>query len=363
MASLATLRQRLQDNDNRYAARFAGQSRVTRDLGLLDEIIATQQKLLSDVRASTGGIRERDELASDASRQLDLLRSERNHIVAARQQAGALGMEATELGTRANFVFHRYNRHFAGKSRATRDASLMADMLAELAVIAESLRNIANQRPDLEGPAADLEVIAGRVKGFEDERRAIATAQRETSAQEQASALAGVANEMFSQYRATFAGQPRVSRRPELLLRLIEALQDVHERMRALQAQGLADAHNDNNIGIVAERLTAWQSELAAIRAERQKASVASMVSDLGTAANAEFERYGEHFAGQSRKTRNLDKLRDILDRLDEIERQMTRLHEVHGRADNSANLRIVRDTMVLYIGEWEAIIEAQQGG
>jgi hypothetical protein len=363
MASLATLRQRLQDNDNRYAARFAGQSRVTRDLALLDEIIATQQKLLAEVRASSGGIREREELVTDASRQLELLRNERTHILQAREQARSAGVEATELGTRANFVFHRYNRHFAAKSRATRDVTLIQDMLAELAVIAESLRTIANQRPDLQGPAADLEVIAGRVKGFEDERKAISAAQFDSPPQEQASALAGIANELFGQYRTVFAGQPRVSRRPEMLLRLVGALQDVHERMCALQTQGLADSHNDGNVGIVADRLAAWQSELTAVRAERQKASVASLVADLGTAANAEFERYGEHFAGQARKTRNLDKLREILDRLDEVERQMTRLHDVHGRADNAANLRIVRDTMVMYIGEWEAILQAQQDG
>ena len=216
-------------------------------------------------------------------------------------------------------------------------------------------------RHPLPGLKSDIEVVGGRQTQFRDELKAVGQARTDASLEAQASALADEANGLFSQYRVHFAGLPRVSRRPELLVRLMGALEEVRDRMAALDSQGLRDPHNQGNQDIVRERLASWQAELAAIRKERQASSMATIVGELGTAANAELEAYGQHFAGQSRKTRDLKRLSGLVDRLDEIHRQMLRLQQVQPNPDNGRNLAVVRDSLVRYTAEFDAIEELQR--
>ncbi len=353
------IKKQLDQIDQRYGANFAGQARATRNLDLLDDLIASCQDLAGQLRTAKAESAEGAAVVAQAERQLELYRSERTLIDQAKRQ-GPQSTEAGKLGSRANQVFHVYARHFAGQSRASRDASLLTDMIDELKAIRGTMATLLAQRPDLEAVRSDLAVVDGRIEQFTKERQEVQKVQNDGVASDQASALGGVANTLFAQYSRCFANQPRVSRRPELLVRLIAALQNVHDRMVALKLQGLAEPSNDQNIGIVEPRLAAWQSELAAIRAERQKASAASLESDLATAANAEFEAYGEHFAGKARATRDLERLCGILDRLGEVERQMVRLDEVHGRPTNAQNLQIVRNNLAMYAAEYDEIGKAR---
>ncbi len=353
------IKKQLEQIDQRYAANFAGHARATRSLDLLDDLIASCQDLAGQLRSAKGESAERDEVVAQSERQLELYRSERTLIDQAKRQ-GPQATEAGKLGSRANQVFHVYARHFAGQSRTSRDGTLLGDMLDELKTIRAAMAALVAQRPDLEGARSDLAVIDGRIDQFTKERQEVAKAQSDGAPDDQASALGGTANNLFAQYTRCFANQPRVSRRPELLVRLTGALQTVRDKMVALKKQGLADASNDQNLGIVESRLVAWQSELTAIRAERQKASAASLESDLATAANAEFESYGEHFAGKTRATRDLDRLCGIIDRLSEVERQMQRLDDVHGRPANTQNLQIVRNNLGMYTAEYDEIVKAR---
>ncbi|MSQ82630.1 MAG: hypothetical protein EXR77_06885 [Myxococcales bacterium] len=357
MPNLNDLRQLLEENDATYASRFAGQSRPTRDLDTLDDMIATAQQVAGEARiAMAGSASQRQEVAKEAERQLELYRSERTLIVKAQAEGGGDLRDAMVLGARANGVFHRYARHFAGQSRSSRDGSVLADMVAELQKIIKSMRELHARQPNATSISDDIDVVDGRIQQFNDERKEIAKAQTECTQQEAASAMAGAANTVFAQYRTHFAEQARVSRRPELLARLIDGAGQIADRMKAFQIQGLCDEHNDRNIGIVQDRLAVYHTELAAIRAERQKAPLAQLVAELGAAANREFAIYTKQFSGQSRETRDLSQLSAILDRLDELERQMTRIDGANAPADNAGNLRIVRDTITLYCNEWDAI-------
>lgn len=363
MPSLNDLRGLLQENDATYASRFAGHARATRDLDVMDDLIATAQQVMSEARiAMSGTPAQKSELVKEAERQLELYRSERTLIAAAQKDANPAAQQAAILGSRANMVFHRYARHFAGQSRSSRDGSLLGDMVSELQRIHATMKTLSVANPSLETLRDDMDVVQGRIQQFNDERREVAKAQTECSPDEAASAMAGAANTVFSQYRNCFAEQARVSRRPELLARLIDALTQIGERMKALRAQGLHDAHNDGNIDIVTQRLATYHSELAAIRQERQKAALPALVSELGAAANRDIDNYARHFAGQDRVSRDLGRLTAMIDRLDELERQMTRMDESAGPADNAGNLRVVRDTLTMWAGEWDAISEAQQG-
>ena len=358
MATLSDLHRRLAANDVRYALHFAGHPRLTRRPDVLTTMIADASAILTDVRSLKTGA-DRQAITQSAERQRSLYTSEREAIVQLQAQMGPIAREASLLGSRANLVFHRYTRHFAGQNRGSRDGTYLRDMVAELAAIHAQMQAILADQ-DIDGLRADIEVVDGRLVQFRTEGTHIAAAQTEAAPDEQAGAMANVANNLFNQYKVHFAGLPRVSRRPELLVRLIEALDAVRERMTALQTQGLHDEHNAANIGIVENRLQLWTQELAAIRAERQTASFASMVKDLATAADAELESYGQHFSGQSRRTRDLGRLSDILDRLDEVERQITRLDQVQDDADNALHLAVVRDAMTMYQAEYDEIAKAQ---
>ena len=361
MATLTELHRRLSLNDNRYALHFAGHARLTRRPELMMAMLADAQAILTDVKSLKAGP-DRQAITQTAERQITLYTSELAAITQVQTQMGPLAKEASHLGLRANSIFHRYARHFAGQTRSTRDGTFMREMITDLDAIHADMQAILADQ-DIDGLKADIEVVQGRLDQFRTEADNIAAAQTEVSPADQASALAGVANNLFSQYRVHFAGLPRVTRRPELLVRLVEALEAVKERMQALDAQGLRDEHNANNIGIVQGRLDIWTQELAAIRKERQGASFATMVKDLETAANAELESYGQHFAGHSRRTRDLSKLSEIIDRLEEIERQMDRLDQVQENADNQLHLAVVRDALVLYQNEFDEIAKAQNKG
>ena len=358
MATLSELHSRLARNDSLYAMHFAGHPRLTRRPELLGQMMVEAAAILADARSLHAG-GDREAISQTATRQRDLYGSEQKAIRDLQAELGPLAREATLLGLRANIIFHRYLRHFAGQNRSSRDGTLLRAMVGDLAAIQSQMQAILADQ-DLEGLRADVEVVETRLVQFRTEVANIATAQTEVAPEEQAGALANVANNLFAQYRVHFAGLPRVTRRPELLVRLLDALTAVRERMAALQAQGLQSEHNVSNLGIVTARLQLWTDELAAVRAERQAASFATMVRDLETAANAELESYGQHFAGQSRRSRDMAKLSEIIDRLEEIEQQMARLDQVQEHADNALHLAAVRDALTLYQNEYDEIAKVQ---
>jgi hypothetical protein len=363
MATYGELKQRLDQNDGRYGWMFAGQSRLTRDIAAIDDIIASAQATMAESRAAKALTAEqREELVTEAQRQLELYRSERTLIAQTQREGGQEGIAGSILGTRANVLFHRYTRHFAGQSRSTRDVTMLNEMIRELKAIQSDMNAVYAKKP-LDSVRDDLEVVRGWLERFETEIVAIQDAYNGSTAEEKGAALANRANGVFAQYRVGFAEKPRVSRRAELLVRLTEALGDIKQAMQQLHSEGLRDEHNHKNISVVDGRLTQWQDELTAIRTEVRQASVNQLAGHYGSAANAEFENYGKHFAGQNRATRDLSVLSEIIDRLEEIERQMHRLDLVHGRADNRKNLQIVRDHLVRFIAEYAEIEKAKAEG
>lgn len=360
MANLQALEQRLGRNEAIYQVHFASRSRLTRDLTRMESLLEGAQSVLAELGAQQGGdAAQREAITAKAQHQVNLYRTEREAIAQAQREAGVKGRQAAVLAQRARFAVHIYTRHFAGQSRTTRDLSLLGDLLAWLEPLAADLERLG--AASLPSAQEDLRWVQSHVEQFHSERHAIAQALSELLPAEQVSALAQVANGLFAAYRTHFAGQPRVTRRPELLLRLIQAVEQVGDRMQALRVQGLHDSHNDANIDVVAQRAAAWHSELGAVRAERQRTGLAALWADLEIAANAELEAYAEHFGGKDRRTRDLARLCALCDRLGEIERQMTRLIEVQDLPNHDARIASVRDSLALYQDEYDAILAAQR--
>src|SRR5690606_11604775 len=96
----------------------------------------------------------------------------------------------------------------------------------------------------------DRTVVRENLAQYQKEIDLIEKAQASGTADEQASLLATLANGQFSVYQGHFAGEPRVSRRPALLMRVISELRKIKERMVAFKQSGLDAEFNERNIGI-----------------------------------------------------------------------------------------------------------------
>ena len=333
-----TIGERISMLEQQYAARFGGRSRLTRDLVALDALIL-QSEELSALAADLGS--EEQKAASEA---IAFYRSERAEIVAAREKAGPDGLEASLLGHRANSQIHRYRRHFAGQSRESRDLRFLLEILADFKAIQSRMATLQT-RAGIESLGHDREVVEGYVELLEKERGAIVESREGASLTDRAMGLAGIANGQFALYRAHFAGKSRASRRPELLDRVVQTLAEVEEAMVQLEESGFQAEFNTKNL---------------AVKEARDSMSSDDLAGHLGSAANAIAEEYRAEFAGQDRGSRSLEKMGSLCDQLGEVERQMLALDATHSLEANVRNMGLVRDTMRVYEGEFDAIIQAK---
>lgn len=352
------LRTRVQTIHQRYDTYFAGQPRISRDAALLDEMLVQLDALAAELAALPKD--ERPELQSTVDANRALYRREAEAIRAL--QAGGPELHAAHDASQwAQLTAHRYRRHFAGRARGTRDLALLGEMIDDLARIERSLVEM-QPRVDDEIVATTLATVRQNLELYRGERTAIATAREAGTLQEQADTLAALANDQFQLYRDHFAGQSRLSRRPALLERIIGQLEQLGDRMRALEAQGLYAESNEKNAQIVAERVGLYRQELGAVREARQQASLSALVDAFGEAANAVFARYREHFAGQDRGSRELDRLAALCDSLFDLARQMDDLDRVRADETNQHNLSVVLDHLRLYEKEYGLIQESRSG-
>lgn len=354
---LAKLRAQIGAIDDGYQVQFAGHPRITRDPTLLDRM-ATDVGRAIEALGALPASPDRDALLNDARSRLDLYR---NEAVAVRdaQAGGQDALEAHYLGEWSRFVFHRYRRHFAGQSRATRDLGVLAEMIADLRRIKAEAEALKKRRGD---PGLDdtIERVDRNLQLYLDERGEIVSSRGEGTLEQQADVLAAVANDQFALYARHFAGKSRLSRRPALLQRIIDNLDVIKDRMIVVRDGGLGDGSHTKNIEIVESRATFYRGELDAIRKVRREASMPDLVGALGTAANELFAEYQEHFAGKDRRTRDVARLTQLCDALEEIGRQMDEIDRARPDETNAANLHIVLDTLRLYVREYDAVREAQ---
>lgn len=348
------LQQELEDISSSYAARFAGLPRNTRSLGLLDELIGRSAALVEKLKGAAAQDPGLAEAAEVAAKNLALYREERQHIVDAKG-TGPDFEEAARLATLANFVFSRYQRCFAGQNRTTRDLGLLDEMIDDLKTIRRRLGELSGRSPSV-SLQRDRQVVTENLAMYENERNEVVKAQYSGTPEAQASALAEQANGQFRLYRAHFAGRSRVSRRPQLLQRMVGNLRQVRERMVELKKRGLKASYNDDNINVVDQNLRMYEQELVEIRKERQQATLGQLMDVLAEAANEQFSEYRDNFAGQDRGKVDVELLSDICDRLGEVARQMNDMRRTERNENNERNLELVMDYLMIYEREWEEV-------
>ncbi|MCA9543485.1 MAG: hypothetical protein KC613_03815 [Myxococcales bacterium] len=341
----------------RYDALFAGQPRISRDANVLDEMLGQLNALAGQTARMPAA--DRDEINARIVELKGLYAREADAIRSAQAQ-GPDALKAHRLASWAYLTFARYRHHFAGQSRGTRDLGLVGEMVADLQELKDEMGELAEQFSNGELSEA-RDTLRQNLALYIEERKAIAEARGDGELSDQADRLAGLANDQFGLYQKHFAGKSRLSRRPMLLDRIIEQLLLIHDRMKALQAQGLHADSNKRNIQIVQERVAAYKKELEAVNQARAQTDFPSLVNALGGAANEVFEEYRKHFAGQDRKTRDLGLMVKMLDELWDVARQMDDLDQVRRDDVNHRNLQIVLDHLRMYDREHQAIVDAQK--
>ena len=345
----------------RYEAQFAGHARASRNLDEIDALIRDTDSIVTRIKtipaaAAPAGLAE---LLVTASANATLYKKERQLIVQAKNAPPEADSFAP-LATGANLTFARYHRYFAGQSRATRNAGLLREFLTDLEAIGGEMDDVIS-RVNSSIFAEDRALVRSTIEMYTSELAAIEQAHRSGSNEERASGLAQRANEQFKAYQDHFAGKSRSTRRPAFLLRMIAELEAVQDDMRELKDAGLDDGNNTQNIGIVERQLAMFRAELAEVRKDRKTTKLTDLMGLLGTAANEVFAEYGEHFAGQDRKTRDRVRLSKLCDQLGEIRRQMLDLGRAESSDQNQKNLDIVTEQLSSYEREYELITTTQK--
>ncbi len=358
-SSFKSLKRRADDVYKRYEAHFGGKPRATRDLGLLDELLGELDEIIGAGRQELNGGRNPAlvSLLDTAKQRRNTYRQERKAIVEAQEKAPK-SEAAADLTRQANLVFSRYFRHFASKERRTRDLGLLTEIIVDLERIQAEMKDLATE--DDQGLETALEAVEDNLQLYRKEYRAIEDARESLRADEQSDLLASLANAQFAIYRDHFAGHPRPTRRPALLERVIKQLKEIHKKMYALSQGGLDSQANERNMEIVSKNLDVYQSEVEKIHEAKASVTTEQLAGSLGAAANEVMAEYREGFAGQNRKTRDLEQLTLICDKMCEIAYQMRAIQRDEPSEMNEKNLHIVLESWTLYEAEFRKVREAQ---
>jgi hypothetical protein len=348
-ASEQTATEALDRLEQRYAVRFAGRPRVTRDPEVLEGILADLEQIGADAPAS---------LADRIAGLRKVYSDEILAINAARSQPFAV--QAARLRMWADLTYSRYDRSFAGRDRRTRDPALLEELMEDLTVLRSAVGPIHEQAPGLQMDLVLAQIERG-IGMYQREAGQIRDVRRQGTLPEQGSRLATLANEQFAVYTRGFAKQSRLSRHPRTLARIVSALEEIRRAMQSLQLGGFADPNNDRNLRIVEDRLRAFRLEQAEIRKAQEAAELGTRVSALAAAANEIADTYRQQFAGKPREAVDPEVLVDLFERLWSVAREMDALDGAHDDETNGRNLQIVTDNLQMYAEEYRRILESRQ--
>ena len=345
------LRRRLEAIHRQYERHFAGQARVSRDASLLDAMGEELDEVVGELSSLAGS--DRSELEALIQERRELYTTEASTIRSA--QADPRAQEIYEVQTWVRIGNGRYRRHFAGKSRSTRDQGLLKELTSDAERQRSLLEGIGGE--DVEGTIRGLHES---IELYRAELEHVERALRESTEEQRSGALARAANLQFELYRDRFVGHPRLSRRPAVLKRVARNLESILSGMQKLQGEPSVGDDNDRNIQIVQERLGFYRAELESIRDAKSESSVGDLVTSLAEAANGVFKRYGEEFAGHDRRTRDPEILSAMIEELYDVARQMEDLQRFAQLPANGANLRLVLDALRLYDHEFDHVVQAR---
>ena len=250
---------------HRYRRHFAGQSRESRDLRLLLEILGDFKAIQSRMATlqTRAGI---ESLAHDrevVDGYVELLEKEQGAIVKSREGA-SLTDRAMGLAAIANGQFAIYRTHFAGKSRASRRPALLERVIQTLGEVEEAMVQLENSGFQAEFNTKNLGIVRNNKEAYEREINAVKEARAALSPDDLAGHLGAAANAIAEEYRSDFAGQDRKTRSLEQMGSLCDQLGEVERQMLTLDADHSLET-NLRNMGLVRDTMRVYEAEFDAI--------------------------------------------------------------------------------------------------
>lgn len=256
-----------------YARNFAGQNRSTRDAGLLAEMIedlkACEKRMVSI---------NKEKPSPDFQRDIDIVQqslAQYQREIIEVQKAQAVG-DATEranlLGALANAQFEIYGTQFAGKSRTTRRPALLQRVCDNLKRVKGEMVKLRDAHFREEFHMNNIAIVEEQLAMYEKELGEIRKARQATAMADLLGMLGGSANELFAEYREHFAGKDRGSVELARLGRICDQLGEIRRQMIELGRVEPSDS-NDQNIDIVTQQLSMFESEYEAIAQVKRQAA------------------------------------------------------------------------------------------
>lgn len=258
---------RAEINFFRYVREFAGQSRTTRDLALLEEMADRQEKLLAELAPLAARVKNGQliEAKDGVAGNLEMFRTELKQIPAARSTL-APAEYARVLATLANGQFGLYRRHFAGHARPSRRTELLRRILRSLQDIEKAMVAVRDLGVNSDVHRDNLGKVQDRIKHHTTELEQILAAKKNTSVANIVGMLGDEANKVFNAYRAEFASKPRATADLARLDDLLDQLHEIAATMESLDG----GSSNMKNLTIVLEAAKTYEREHEAIKAAKK---------------------------------------------------------------------------------------------
>lgn len=363
----AKIRQSFQTMHEGYQVGFAGQPRLTRAAGQLDAWVSQIKGFGPRIKTLPAQLRQ--ELTELAKSRVELYQREAKAIREAQKMSPASHIAYRHIEW-ANLHSDRYQRHFAGQSRNTRDGSLLTNLSVEAQVwLEQASEHLKVHRDELNSDALnDLEQRIERFKEseamYQSELKAITDAQSAGSPQEQADLCAHLANQCFKMYRAHFAGQSRASRSFATLEQLNTQLDLIRGHLEGLLSTSRAEFDDveraEKNLEIIKQNLSSYQAEEAEVEKAQASLNYDGWVDGLTKAAQVIYDEYREHFAGRPRSACDPELLCHLCDRLYDVASQLRPFVEHSTDDAERGALLMMLDQLRLYHREFNFVREAR---
>ena len=363
----AKLRHSIQQLHNAYQVGFAGQPRLTRAAGQLDAWVTQLKSLSSQAKVLPPQFKK--EIATLIQNRIKLYQSEAAAIRNA-QELNIVSQVAYGYIEWIKLHSDRYQRHFAGQARNTRDGSLLSELIVEAQVWLEQAKDhLKSNQGELEESAyKDLESWVERLGEseamYQDELKKISEAQKEQgTAQERADLYAFMANQCFQLYRTHFSGHARSSRRLATLERCNRQLALISDLMQSLLSNHKSELDNaeraQSNLEIVQANLSTYQEEERQVDSAQTQLDYNGWVKNLGEAAQKVYDEYTENFANKPRGGCDPQLLGSLCDRLYDVAIQIRPFVEYSPEPEERGILFLILDQLRLYHREYSLVSEA----
>lgn len=323
---------------------------MTRDLAGLDVLLAALEGLRERAVAESGHSEGRWQALLDLiDRRLGEYQSERGAVAQIQASATPTDRQAAQLTARARLVLHRFVRHFAGQSRKTRDIERLREISADLDALFALLRPLAHNI-HLRSVAEEIGAIGGYVDLLRSEEPELLLARRSGSLLQQSQNWQELLRILTAGWAREMLDQPREVRRPGLMARYVAALDGVVDGLMTTRHANLPDDH-ELALSAAARELVRWQDDLRALEAERLATEPTPLAEALWQRAQ---ELWQDHAGTQRGAPDNAlaaaqerRYLSQLADQLDEIERQLSVLHDLSPALVVAPRLAWLRDSLV----------------